>query len=131
MMFPQTPPSCRPGGRLPLITLMMYGQSGRFVGAPPVPFSSRPKATPTLPGPTSQTPLLQAQSDVISDGLLVVAAVADVAAPRVARSIEGTRMAAARQRLDGMLCLLLVVGSFRSGEAPAVLTGVSLRIRSG
>ena len=27
-MFPQTPPSCRPGGRLPLTTLRTYGQSG-------------------------------------------------------------------------------------------------------
>jgi hypothetical protein len=60
---------------------------------------------PTLPGPTSQTPLLQAKSDVISDGLLVVAAVADAVAPRLARSSEGMRMAAARQNLDGMVCL--------------------------
>src|SRR5215469_9621752 len=102
---PGCPPICSPGGRLPLTMLRMYGQSGRDVGGPPVPFSTVPKATPTLPGPTSQTPLLQAKFVVISVGALVVAAFADPAAASPARSSAGPRMAAARQSLDDMCCL--------------------------
>lgn len=68
-------------------------------------------------------PLLQVKSDVISDGLLVVAAVADAAAPRLARSSEGKRMAAARHNLDGMVCLPLSgcfgLGSERDEREPA------------
>src|SRR6516225_2296771 len=108
---PGCPPICSPGGRLPLTMLRMYGQSGRDVGGPPVPFSTVPNSTPTLPGPTSQTPLLQAKFDVIKVGVLVLA-VADPAAPRIARSSAGARMAAARHSLDGMLSP--DVGSFRS-----------------
>ena len=55
--------------------------------------------------PTSQTPLLQAKFEVISVGVLVVAAVADPAAARIAKSSEGARMAAARHSLDGMMSL--------------------------
>jgi hypothetical protein len=42
---------------------------------------------PTLPGPTSQTPLLQAKFVVIRVGGAGVAAAADVAAPRLARLV--------------------------------------------
>jgi hypothetical protein len=42
------------------------------------------KGMPTLPGPTSQTPLLQAKFDVFSVGGAGVAALADADAPRLA-----------------------------------------------
>src|SRR5215469_8035786 len=63
------------------------------------PSSPAPRGRPTLPGPTSQTPLLQAKFVVIRVGGAVAAA-ADVAAPRLAatsdavisRALSGDRM---------------------------------------
>src|SRR5215467_13670285 len=63
------------------------------------PSSPAPKGRPTLPGPTSQTPLLQAKFVVIRVGGAVAAA-ADAAAPRLAatsdavisRALSGDRM---------------------------------------
>src|SRR6516164_11423434 len=63
------------------------------------PSSPAPKGMPTLPGPTSQTPLLQAKFVVISVGGAVAAA-ADPAPPRLAatsdpvisRALSGERM---------------------------------------
>src|SRR5215472_3688944 len=120
---PGCPPICSPGGRLPLTMLRMYGQSGRDVGGPPVPFSTVPKATPTLPGPASQVPLLQAKFVVISVGALVVAAVAVPAAPRLPRNSAGVRIAAARQSLDDMLLPPHVGAGSATGRRRAQRTG--------
>src|SRR6516165_3833340 len=64
---------------------------------------------PTLPGPTSQTPLLQAKFVVIRVGGAGVAAPADVAAPRLAatseavisRTLSGDRMTTSPGRGNG------------------------------
>src|SRR5215469_3747493 len=72
------------------------------------PSSPAPKGRPTLPGPTSQTPLLQAKFVVIRVGGAVAAA-ADVAAPRLAatsdavisRALSGDRMTTSPGRRNG------------------------------
>src|SRR6516162_5898199 len=72
------------------------------------PRSPAPKGMPTLPGPTSQTPLLQAKFVVISVGGAVAAA-ADAAPPRLAatsdpvisRALSGERMTASPGRGNG------------------------------
>src|SRR5690349_506816 len=87
--------------------LPLHTDPGVQVG-PPVPYIPAANDMPTLPGPTSQTPLLQAKFDVISVGAAVAAA-ADVAAPRLAatsdpvisRTLSGERMTASPGRRNG------------------------------
>jgi hypothetical protein len=58
---------------------------------PPVPISPAAKDIPTLPGPTSQTPPLQAKLDVSitgGAGAVAVAALADANAPSAVKHIE-------------------------------------------
>src|SRR6516165_3474465 len=97
--------SWSPGGRLPLTTLMrkLLPLHGRAVQVgPPVPYIPAANDMPTLPGPTSQTPLLQAKFVVIRVGGAGVAAAADAAPPRLAatsdavisRALSGERMTA-------------------------------------
>src|SRR6516162_2026414 len=72
------------------------------------PSSPAPKGRPTLPGPTSQTPLLQAKFVVLRVGGAVAAA-ADAAAPRLAATsdavissaLSGARMTASPGRGNG------------------------------
>src|SRR5215467_6114541 len=72
------------------------------------PSSPAPRGRPTLPGPTSQTPLLQAKFVVIRVGGAVAAAT-DVAAPRLAatsdavisRALSGDRMTTSPGRRNG------------------------------
>src|SRR6516164_1093158 len=108
--------SWSPGGRLPLTTLMrkllpLHGPEVQV--GPPVPYIPAANDMPTSPGPTSQTPLLQAKFVVIrvggGGGGGGLAAAADVAAPRVAatsvpvisRALSGERMTASPGRGNG------------------------------
>ena len=84
--------------------LPLHTDPGVQVG-PPVPYIPAAKDMPTLPGPTSQSPLLQAKFVVIRVGG-AVAAVADAAPPRLAatsdpvisRALSGERMTASTGR---------------------------------
>jgi hypothetical protein len=61
---------------------------------PPVPYIPAANDTRTLPGPTSQTPLLQAKFDVIRAGGAVGGddlAAADAAPPRLAAALRTAR----------------------------------------
>src|SRR5215472_11456920 len=89
------------------------------------PSSAVPKGMPTLPGPISQTPLLQAKFVVISVGG-AVAAVADAAPPRLAATsdpvissaLSGDRMTAFPGRGNGRcLCWPDAVGAPAGGPA--------------
>src|SRR6516164_5098817 len=98
--------SWSPGGRLPLTTLMrkllpLHGPEVQV--GPPVPYIPAANDMPTLPGPTSQTPLLQVKFVVIRVGGGVGGddlAAADAAPPRLAatsdpvtsRAMSGERM---------------------------------------
>src|SRR6516225_2004465 len=104
--------SWSPGGRLPLTTLMrkllpLHGPEVQV--GPPVPYIPAANDMPTLPGPTSQTPLLQAKFVVIRVGGAGggdLAAAADAAVPRLAatsvpvisRALSGERMTASPGR---------------------------------